>query len=339
MHVCNGEIVSVSGLGIRAGCATFPYRLPDMLGVDNFVRFSVALVLLSWRILAPFEAMSQQVKTVDSDWLELGFPAGRTLEEAEAWAVEQARIKALANAFGTLVNSETVRVQSDYNGKVDDAFTELNVSQVKGEWLETRTVEGPYRECQDGDFILRVRVTGKARSLRSDRVDLEMALRADVRAVQPVVALQDGDRLRLRFSSPVDGYVMFFYVEDGVVYALTNSKADMAASIRGQQVYSLFSTESEWIEAQAGASGLDRLARYAWGFQVTHSGAVDAGALVVGAFSRQGFAPPRMDWNETEGVSTMEESAFERWLKQQGSQSALFQVERLPFRIAAKQRY
>ena len=44
------------------------------------------------------------------------------------------------DAFGTRVQSESVLSISDVNGEVDEAFTELNVSEVQGEWMQTLEV-------------------------------------------------------------------------------------------------------------------------------------------------------------------------------------------------------
>jgi hypothetical protein len=283
--------------------------------------------------------MQGQVKTVDSGWQEFAFPEGRTLVQAEIWVVEQAKVRAMAAEFGTRVRSETVQVLTDANGQVDQSFSEMSVQQVQGQWLEDGEIEGPYRVCREGDFWFRVRVRGRARADRQEQADIEMDLRADVLCSRAVETLSHGDRLRLRLRSPVDGHVMFFYLEDEQVFALSTDQTEWAVALEGQQVYSLFNSESEWVAADAEALGLRRLSRYAYGFQVSAAEAKETQALLVGAFAPSAFAPPKMDWVEEEKMWTMTEEAFERWLKQNLARTDRFQVERLPIRIQPKQRY
>ena len=280
-----------------------------------------------------------QVKTVDSGWEYFANPQGRTTEEAKQWVVEQAKIRAMAAAFGTRVKSETVQVSSEFNGQTDGSFTELNVLQVMGEWLSTTALEGPKPEVRNGEIWWSVRIQGKAQPMKESRVDLTLELCSDLLGLDPVTFLEAGDRVRARFQSPVDGHVMFFYIEKGVVYALSNNNAEFAEEVKGQQVYSLFSNESEWLESVASERELSRLARYAWGFQVTNENMMDAQAMLVGAFATHGFAPPNMNWEEEDQMWMVEEEKFERWIKQNAGRSDHFQVQRVPIRIRPKQRY
>ena len=284
-------------------------------------------------------AVLGQIKTVDSGLLVFADPEGRTREQAKQWVVEQAKVRAMANEFGTRVKSETVQVTAESNGQMDDSFTELNVLQVKGEWVETKEIEGPTPEIRDGEIWWAVRVRGKARPLKVSHVELEMDLRSDILGSENVAYLEDGDRLRARFLSPVDGHVMFFYAEDEVVYALSNGHSDFAEAIQGQKAYSLFSSESEWVESGAENEGLDKLSRYAWKFKVTNPQMKESQGMLYGAFATHGFAPPKMDWQASEEMWTMDAEQFDRWFKQNVARSDQFQMERLPIRIRPKQRY
>ena len=166
---------------------------------------------------------------------------------------------------------------------------------------------------------------------------MDFALVSDLFGLQRIDALGDGERIRARFRVPVDGHVMFFYQESGVVHALSNSDAQLAAAVKGQRTYSLFSTEAEWLEAEG--PSLDRLSRYSWGFKVTNPDMIESTALLVGVFARQAFPPPNMDWNEEEEMWSLAEEAFDRWVKQGSGRLDGFQVERVPIRILPKTRY
>lgn len=280
-----------------------------------------------------------QSRTVDSDWQEFAHPDGRSMLEAEQWVIQQAKVMAMEAVFGSRVESESVHVVSDFNGRVDDAFSELNVMQVKGEWMETTSLEGPEKVLRDGELWWRVRIKGRARPLDETGVDLELVACRDVLVLEAVTGLEHGERLRARFSSPVDGHVMFFYSEQGLVYALSDSNTELAEAVKGQRVYSLFSPESEWLEAEAEAQDLHRLSRFAWGFQVTNSGDLDLQGMLIGVFALNPFAPPRMDWSEEERIWSMGEQDFERWIRQGSGRQDVFEVERAPIRIKARKRY
>jgi|GEM_PF-1770668 len=280
-----------------------------------------------------------QTRKVDSGWEYFANPQGRTTEQAEEWVIEQAKIRAIAAAFGTRINSETVQVSSDFNGQVDGSFTELSVLQVKGEWIETTEIEGPFPEVRDNEIWWSVRVQGKAQPIKEDKVDVVLELCSDVLGLQPVTFLEAGDRVRARFQSPVDGHVMFFYLEKDLVYALSNNNSEFAEEVKGQQVYSLFSNESEWLEVEASQQGLSRMARYAWGFQVTNEDMMDAQAMLIGAFATHGFSPPAMNWQEEEELWTLGKAEFERWVKQNSGRSDHFQIQRVSIRIKPQQRY
>ena len=298
-----------------------------------FCGFSL-LVLLLW----PNRTAVAQ-RTVDSGVLEIAFPDGRTLAEAEQWVVQQARIEALKNAFGMRIQSETVQAQADFDGQVEDAFTELSVEQVKGEWMEDKSIDGPHKFCRDGEFWFKVQVVGKARRNKEEKLDLEMALVRDVQGQEELETLSDGDRVRLRFQSPVDGHVMFFFIEDGVVYDLTLGNTEMATKVDGRQVYSLFSTESEWLASNAEVLSLGRIPRYSFDFYVSSKEGKESLAMVVAAFALSPFAPPSLEFDKSNRVWTMGEENFERWVKQNMNRIEFFQVERQAVRIRPKQRY
>ena len=277
-----------------------------------------------------------QTKTVDSGELRFANPAGLTPDEAKQWVIEQARIRALADAFGTRVQSETVMSVTEANGVVDDAFTELSVSQVKGEWLQTLEVIGPTPFVQDNDFWWTVRIRGKARPLKETRVELDFTLVEDVQARIPLESLAHGDRIRCGFISPVDGHAMFFYLESGTVYVLAEDPTAWATEVQGQQRYSLFTPSHEWREA-AVPETLSSLDGYAYGFQALNPGDVDVQGMLVATFSTERFSPPIAEGQAD--ISTLDEEAFDRWIKRKSGASDAFQVERQPVRIRAKKTY
>jgi len=205
--------------------------------------------------------------------------------------------------------------------------------------MEDKSIDGPHKFCRDGEFWFRVQVVGKARRNKEEKLDLEMALVRDVQGREELETLSDGDRVRLRFRSPVDGHVMFFFIEDGVVYDLTLGNTEMATKVDGRQVYSLFSTESEWLASNAEVLSLGRIPRYSFDFYVSSKEGKESLAMVVAAFALSPFAPPSLEFDKSNRVWTMGEENFERWVKQNMNRIEFFQVERQAVRIRPKQRY
>lgn len=63
-------------------------------------------------------------------------PTNQSLEQAKNIALDRAKIKALADEFGTIVSQTNSTVLTNENGKTDNRFFSLSGSEVKGEWLE-----------------------------------------------------------------------------------------------------------------------------------------------------------------------------------------------------------
>ena len=277
-----------------------------------------------------------QTRVVDSGELSFASPADMDLEEAKVWVLKQAQIRALANEFGTRVRSESVYSVTDANGEVDDAFTELSVSQVKGEWVRTLEEIGPEPFVKDGGFWWTVRVRGQARPIKESRVELELTLVEDMEARVSVEALMAGDRIRCGFTSPVDGYLLLFYSENGTVSVLANDPKEWSVPIEGQTTYSLFTAKHEWREAGLEGREVPTLKGYDYGFRGINDGDVDLSGMLIAAFSTERFSPPIVEGGE--GIFTLQEADFERWVKRKSGASDAFQLERQPVRIRAKKK-
>ena len=121
--------------------------------------------------------------------------------------------------------------------------------------------------------------------------------------------------------------------ESGTVYVLAEDPTAWATEVQGQQRYSLFTPSHEWQEA-AVPETLSSLDGYAYGFQALNPGDVDVQGMLVAAFSTERFSPPIAEGQAD--ISTLDEEAFDRWIKRKSGASDAFQVERQPVRIRAK---
>ena len=301
-----------------------------------FHRIFFGVMIAVGLLLGAAPRMLAQTRTVDSGELSLASPADMDFEEAKAWVLKQARIRALANEFGTRVRSESVYSVTDANGEVDDAFTELSVSQVKGEWVRTLEEIGPEPFVKDGGFWWTVRVRGQARPIKESRVELELTLVEDREARVSVEAVMAEARIRCGFISPVDGYLLLFYLEKGTVYALAEDPKVWSVPVEGQTAYSLFTAGHEWRKAGLEGREMPTLKGYDHSLKATNDGDVDLSGMLIAAFSTERFSPPIAEGNED--ISTLREDDFERWVKRKSGASDAFQLERQPVRIRAKKK-
>lgn len=172
--------------------------------------------------------MAQRVKEVSADYTYVT-TSDVSVAEAKRVALERARIQALADEFGTVVNqTNTTQVHNTSGGKSSLDFLSLGSSEVKGEWLQdTRSPE--YEIKFDGDnLIVHVTVSGKAREIVSAAVDVYAAiLRNGKERKFEGDEFRDGDDLYLLFKSPVAGYVAVYLVDDaGMAYCLLPYSGD-----------------------------------------------------------------------------------------------------------------
>ncbi len=91
----------------------------------------VILVLL----LIPFHLtiFSQKPKKVSA---ELTFYAPETMSvvEAQRIALEKAKLKAIAEEFGTYISQSNSAIYSESNGVSSDYFSSISGTDVKGDW-------------------------------------------------------------------------------------------------------------------------------------------------------------------------------------------------------------
>lgn len=136
--------------------------------------------------------------------------------ECERRALEGARIKALADAFGTTIS------QHDFSQDKIDAsgernfYSTLSETEVKGEWLED-IGEPQYERALDSDFNLMVTCTikGRARAMSNSAPDFDTKVLRNGKTVRYAdTQFKSGDDMYIYFKAPVDGYLVVYMVGD-----------------------------------------------------------------------------------------------------------------------------
>lgn len=168
-------------------------------------------VLFSCIYSAP--AGAQKVKSVKGETTYYA-ASNETLEDAKRKALEQAKIRALAEEFGTLVSEGTESRGKVRNGQSEFDFFSIGSSEVKGEWIET-TGEPEYDiRFEDGQIVVSCKVSGKAREIVTAAIDFKARILCNGTEDKfEGNRFKDGDDLFLSFASPVKGFLAV-YLED-----------------------------------------------------------------------------------------------------------------------------
>ena len=203
---------------------------------------SIWLVLL---VVFPVMAFAQRECKVSGEYTYYT-PQDVSLESARATAIEQARIQALANEFGTLIEQTTLTRQQNEDGKSYINMLALGESTVKGEWLkDTRdpVTEVSYEE----DFLMvTAYVWGLAREIVSAPIDISVkVLKNGTLSRFEDDQFRDGDDIYLAFQSPSQCYLAVYLMDDkGDAYCFLPYAGDTDGmfEVKANKPYVLFSS-------------------------------------------------------------------------------------------------
>lgn len=170
-------------------------------------------LLLLALIVFPTILNAQKVYSVSGEYTYYA-PMNVTVSDAKATAIEKARIQALADKFGTLIDMHGTSVIHNTNGKSNSNFFSLGESTVKGEWIaDTKEPETSVKI--EGDFIVAyAKVWGKAREIVSAPIDITSKLLKTTDGTFDEDRFRHGDDVYLSFSSPVKGYLAVYEMDE-----------------------------------------------------------------------------------------------------------------------------
>ena len=150
-------------------------------------------------------------------------PGNMTMDEARRNALEQAKANALKSEFSEVVSQNTSTVVKVTNGQSDVRMLSQGGSSIKGEWIETiGEPEYSYGSVTEkGEPVIFVKVKGKAREIKGNKVDLQVkVLKNTMDLSNEVSEFQSGEHLYLYFRSPIPGYVTV-YMEDDATHKVS----------------------------------------------------------------------------------------------------------------------
>lgn len=269
---------------------------------------------------------ADNVKKVKGEYTFYG-DSNHSLEECRRRALEGARIEALKAEYGTTVSNDTY---SHDTTEGDSYFSSLSATEVRGEWIaDDGAPEYEVSIDNDGHYIVKCRVAGRARAIGNEAVDFEaVTLRGGNNINARATSFESGDDMRLFFRAPVDGTVAVFLVDDRrTVWNLLPYTGDGAGEMRTRhgKDYVFFSAERP--DGVSESSIVDELV-------MTTDREAERNELYV-VFSPKTFSLP--DMKSSDGVpSSLPLDSFNRWLADSRRRDAKMGVKRIGIEIKGK---
>lgn len=173
-------------------------------------------------------------------------PSDITEKQGRTHALEQAKIAALSEQFGTYISSGIISTSANESGdNVSESFNGYTTADVAGVWVKT-TEEKVIRRVEGDDIVLEAFVEGLARDRNSSVAEFDAALGRvdDSNRFVPTTKFKNRERFDIRFSTPQDGYVAI-YAFDGTNNAarlLPDAGANLAepVAVRRGEEYRFF---------------------------------------------------------------------------------------------------
>ena len=270
-------------------------------------------------------AYADDVRTLEGEYEHKGNQS-QSINECKAKALEGARIKALATAFGTTVGQEMISTTIGTGANEHNRFMELQRSEVKGEWLgDIGEPEYQISISPDGSPIVKCKVKGKAKALSNKGVDFEtLVLRNGTTKKHADTNFRHKDYMYLYFTSPVAGYLQVYLADEaGQVYGILPYLSGGVSEIKVKKGYDyIFFDKKRGDEFGI----VDEL-------YLTAPEGVEYNKIYV-VFSPDPFTPPALRNNGTNVPSSVTAEEFSKWLIKSRSRDDRMSVKTVNIVIA-----
>lgn len=250
-------------------------------------------------LLLSLYSLGQRVVNICGEYKYI-VPENISLAEAKEIAINQARLTAIANEFGTTVSQTNLATTHIENETTRNDFLSLGETEVKGDWLGD-TKEPEIRPVyENNQLVIYASVCGKVRELKTAEVELRMQIMSNGIETE---RFKNNDKVAIRFKSPVNGYVAIFVRDDnaGIVscmlpYENENGKARV---VKNSKEYIYLSTD-------------DPIYPYQEETILVTNKKVEFNTFVL-VFAEKEFAMPLSDMGKF--VPELSIEHFQRWLR------------------------
>lgn len=213
--------------------------------MNNVLKKVLFLLLIS---LTCGMGYAQKIKKVSAT-ITYVIPETQSTGEAKGIAIQRARLKAIADKFGTTMEQTNLTRIKTQAGESNMEFNSYNESQVNGEWIENTDEPICKEDMIDGQHVIICTVKGRARERKSSAITLEAKiLRNGTEKRFESENFKHGDQLFLAFKSPADGYIAVYLIDpskDASCLLPYPTDSDGKTEVKHGQEYIFFSEAHE----------------------------------------------------------------------------------------------
>lgn len=255
------------------------------------------LVIL-FLMFAAFAVHAQRIVNACGD-VDYVVPETQTLSEAKQTAITQARLKAIADEFGTIVSQTNTTASHTKDGKTNSSFNSYSENEVRGIWISDTKEPEVSIKYRNGMMVIHAEVCGKVREQKQSAVELQVKPLNN--GIESTV-FKNKDRFSISFKSAASGYAAIFIRDDdneivNVMMPYDNSDGN-AREVKSNKEYRFLSTK-------------DPEYPYDEETILTTSKTIENNTLIV-VFSQKKFHISLS--NKGEFVPEVENAKFQKWL-------------------------
>lgn len=263
------------------------------------------IALLAVLLTSVSGVFAQDIVTLEGEYTLHG--DGRlSPADCKRLALENARVEALRNEFGTIVSQDVMATESDR----DDAsrFLALTSSEVKGEWLgDIGEPKYDINLDSNGNLVVKCTVKGRARRLSNEAPEFDAKVLRN--GTDPKrfadTNFRDKDDLFVYFSAPVAGYLNIYLADEtGTVYCMLPYPRSDVSEIKTKRGYDYIFFDDTRAGGDFGNAD---------GMQMYASDGVEYNKLYV-IFSPNNFAQAPTKFGHESGFPTISQEEFDKWL-------------------------
>ncbi|OHX65690.1 hypothetical protein NH26_04665 [Flammeovirga pacifica] len=241
----------------------------------------------------------------------------------------KAQIQALADEFGTLINSNSDLTLNNQGTTVNM----LSSSNVKGEWVKTTEISFKWflEEVEEKQKVyLSCEIKGKAREITKSKVDLDaQLLKCSNTNLCITQKFKEGESLYLSVKTPIDGYLSIFMREEGTVYRLLpysnlSGNQNSCIKIEADKEYVLFDDDNEKAINTIQKRYIDEL-------QLSTMGKDKLFNRLYVVFSTSKYDKPIL--NTDNGIKTLSPESFQEWISNNKLSDENFQDQVIYFTV------
>lgn len=173
-----------------------------------------------------------------------------SVAEARRVALEQAKIKAIAEEFGTYVSQSNSMITSETNNASSEYFSSISGADVKGDWIETIGEPELKVSFDNRMVVVTCKVEGYAIEKRNTFVDYTVKiLRHAPNLSYESSEFNSNDEMFVYFKSPISGFLNIFLLdyEKDTAYCLLPYKGSKSGSytVDADKEYFFFSKDKK----------------------------------------------------------------------------------------------